>query len=162
MSGSAENRTFDEPGGKTGDEPVLSWMTARRMLPLVRLIIRDILEYRERLSRLGPERSRLGRRRHGLSWPERARRYRLEEEIQRLEQALHGAVGELDALGVALIRADSGQVGFPTLVNDRRAFFSWRPSEENLQYWHFAGEGARRPIPAAWVRADMGELSRSR
>ena len=93
MSGSAENRTSDESRRKDPDEPVLSWVTSWRMLPLVRVIIRDVLEYRERLSNLAPEKARLSRRRHGLSWPERARRYRVEEEIEQLEKALHSAVG---------------------------------------------------------------------
>ena len=61
------------------------------------------------------------------------------------EQNLQQALGELQGLSVSLVDPDVGQVGFPTIVNKKPAFFSWHPGEEELLYWHFAGEGVRRP-----------------
>jgi hypothetical protein len=52
---------------------------------------------------------------------------------------------------VALFDDLRGQVGFPTQVNGRRAYFSWRLGEEEVKSWHFAGESARRTIPASWL-----------
>jgi hypothetical protein len=43
-------------------------------------------------------------------------------------------------------------IGFPTLVNNRRAYFCWHPGETALQYWQFADEETQRPIPASWFK----------
>jgi hypothetical protein len=53
---------------------------------------------------------------------------------------------------VTLLDDDQGRVGFPTMVNNRRAYFSWRLGEDGLHSWHFAEESACRPIPAAWLK----------
>ena len=151
MNGSTENQTsgaFEQDGGR---DVVLTWTTSHRMLPLVQRIVEDIVTHRQALARLAPEKRRLDRERRILAWPERARRYRLQEEISLLEHELDEECGELEVLGVALFDADRGQIGFPTLVNNRRAFFSWRQGEQDLCSWHFAGESLRRPIPVSWM-----------
>ena len=61
------------------------------------------------------------------------------------------ALAELQELGVELLDPAVGRVGFPTVVNDRPAFFSWRLGEEVLEHWHFVGETIRRAIPTAWT-----------
>ncbi len=159
MSGSTGNAASGASEKPDRRETLLSLTTSRRMLGLVRGITQDIIATRQRLARLLPEQDRLDRHRRDLSWPERARRYQLHEEIAAAEQFLGQARAELENLGVALLNADAGWVGFPTVVNGRRAFFSWRPGEQELRYWHFAGEGQRRLIPASWVRADDVSLS---
>jgi len=52
----------------------------------------------------------------------------------------------------AELDADAGRVGFPTAVNNRPAYFSWTPGEAELEFWHFADETARRPIPKLWAK----------
>jgi hypothetical protein len=154
MNGSTENRApgaSERSGGKGG---VLTWVAASRMLPLVQRVVADVLACQGRLDRLQPEKDRLDSRRRTLAWPERARRYHLQEDIAGDERQLREALGELDALGVILLDPLTGQVGFPTLVNKRRAFFSWVPGEQTLAFWHYADDGERRPIPSAWTRAD--------
>jgi hypothetical protein len=157
MNGSTGNTAsgaYEKPNRR---EVVLNLSTCRRMLPLIRRIAGDIHNNRRRLEQLQPEQERLDRHRHTLSWPQRSRRYQLREEIAAVEQQLQVAVAELDNLGVVLVDAGPDWVGFPTMVNGRRAFFSWKPGEDDLRFWHFAGEAVRRLIPASWVRAD--ELS---
>ena len=78
-------------------------------------------------------------------------KYQVREEVAELERLLQEALAELEVLGVILIDAE-GSIGFPTLVNDRKAFFSWRPGEEGIRSWHFAGESVCRPIPNSWLR----------
>ena len=159
MNGSTGNTAsgaFEKPGRR---EALLSLSTARRMLPLVGRVVADILHAQEQLLRLYPEQDRLEQRRHTLSWPDRARRYELREEIGAAEQALQAARAELELLGLALVDAEAGWVGFPTMVNGRRSFFSWKPGEDKLKFWHFAGETVRRLIPADWARADDVTLS---
>jgi hypothetical protein len=120
------------------------------MLSLVRRIVEDVLHARQELGQKQPERYRLDRQRRTLDWPARARRYQLQEEIAFEENNLQEALAELEVLGVVLLDPGKGQVGFPTIVNGRRAFFSWRISEETLRHWHFDGEKVRRLIPSAW------------
>jgi hypothetical protein len=93
----------------------------------------------------------LDRNRRELAWPGRSRRYQLEEEIASNEAEMRATVAELDALGVVVLDPALGLVGFPTLVNDRRAFFSWLPGEDTLLFWNYADDLTRRPIPENWT-----------
>jgi hypothetical protein len=135
-------------------EPVvLNLPTVRKMLPLVRHIVAELLEAEQQLGSLLWEQGGLDRNRRNLSWPERQRRYFLQDEITRREQQRRDAVSELEGLGVAVIDSVHGRVGFPTIVNTQPAFFSWQPGEEDVVYWHFAGDSERRrPIPAKWAQ----------
>jgi hypothetical protein len=157
MSGSTERQTsgaFEKAGGPN---VLFTWPVAQRMLPLVGQIIRQVRDERHRLDRMQAEKEKLDRMRRTLAWPLRSRRYQLQEEIAAAEQDLQNALGELEGLGVTLVDVQSGQVGFPTTVNNRPAFFSWRCDEEALHYWYFAEETSeRRPIPVSWMKAPEG------
>jgi hypothetical protein len=161
MNGFTERRTSGASESSDG-ERVLTWNAAAAMLPLVRRIAADVVRLNERLSRLHPELNLLERRRRDLAWPERSRRYQLQDEAAAAEKDLQTASTELDALGLALLRPSDGLVGFPTMVNDRAAYFSWRPDEESLKFWNFADDLNRRPVPVDWTdppkreRADKG------
>ena len=125
-------------------------VTARRMLPLVQRIVSDIIQDRQELNRFQFEQEGLDRNKRDLSWPERQRRYALQGEVVRLEGRLQEEQQELAQLGAIVVNLNTGQIGFPTLVNGRPAFFSWQFGEENVSYWHFDGEVVRRPIPPNW------------
>jgi hypothetical protein len=161
MNGSTENAAhgaFEKPGRR---ETLLNLATAQRMLSLVQRIVADILRNHRRLAQLLPEQTRLHRQRRTLTWPERSRRYQVQEEVAAAEREVQDAVAELGNLGVALLDADEGRVGFPTVVNGRRAFFSWRHGEKGVRFWHFPEEAVRQPIPAAWEKsADMSLSAR--
>jgi hypothetical protein len=132
---------------------VLDLPTVRRMLPLVRQIIADLLETQKSVTGLLWEQEGLDRNRSTLTWPERRRRYFLQDEVSRLEQRRKETVGELKGLGVAVVDAAQGRVGFPTIVNTKPAYFSWQSGEEEVGFWHFAGdEERRRPIPVSWAK----------
>jgi hypothetical protein len=152
MSGSTGNKAFGASEKPEKGTAVFSLNLAQRMLPLVERIVADILECQRAVHKLTPEHERLHRQRRDLSWPQRHRRYRVEEEIAGVEARRLEVVDELRNLGIALLDPDKGRVGFPTIVNDRRACFSWKPSEDNIRFWHFADESVRRPIPQAWLK----------
>jgi hypothetical protein len=152
MNGFTENRAPGASERPGPNERVLTWGASLAMLPLVGRIARDIVSHHARLARLQPEQDRLDRRRHTLSWPERSRRYQLQEEIHVIDTELRAARSELDTLGIALLDPACGLVGFPTVVNDRRAFFSWQPDEQGLNFWNYAGDRVRRPVPEHWTR----------
>src|SRR5438105_87784 len=81
MNGFAEHRASETAGASRARETVLTWEAGMAMLPLVARITADIVACQQRLARLEPERSRLERTRHNLSWPERARRYEIVDEL---------------------------------------------------------------------------------
>ncbi len=133
-------------------EVAFSLKTAHSMLPLVSQIVDDIHRHANALDRLEPEQARLDKQKRNLAWPERHRRYQLQEEAGHFERELTEAREELAGLGVVLFDEEIGRVGFPTMVNNRRAYFAWRLGENGLHSWHFAEEYACRPIPAAWLQ----------
>jgi hypothetical protein len=151
MNGFTENRApgaFERPGP---NDLVLTWGASHAMLPLVGRIVADLMHSHEQLARLRPEQEQLDRQRVTLAWPERSRRYRVQEEIAAVEQELREANAELETLGIVVLHGPSGLVGFPTIVNDRRAFFSWRPGEKDVVYWNFAGDPVRHGVPQSWT-----------
>ncbi len=152
MNGSTGNKAFGASEKPEREDIVLSLSTAQRMLPLVQRIVEDVMRGQHTLVRLQPERDRLFRQRRSLAWPERQRHYQVQEEITAAERGLEEAHEEMQGLGLTLLDSEIGRIGFPTLVNDRRAFFSWQPGEDGLHSWHFAEESVCRPIPAAWMR----------
>ncbi len=157
MSGFPGNTASNASERPDRRESAMNLLTARRMLPLVQRIVQDILNDHKTLKRLQPEQDRLDRQRRDLRWPERQRRYQLHEEITGVERHLQEAYQELQGLCLALLDEDVGRIGFPTIVNDRRAYFSWRPGEETIRFWHFAEESVCRPIPASWLK--VGDIS---
>ena len=152
MSGSRSFSTPDASETPERSEAVLSLKTVQKMLPLVKRIVEDILANHRAVLRLYPEADRLDRQRHQLDWPGRQRRYQIKEELARADQSLQANVAELHELGLVLLDESLGQIGFPTLVNNRKAYFSWHSGEETLNTWQFADEDVQRPIPASWLK----------
>ena len=152
MNGFAEHRASETSGTSRSKETVLTWEAGMAMLPLVGRIAADIVACQHRLAHLQPERARLERSRNNLSWPERSRRYEIVDELAVVTNELRHACAELKALGLTLLQPRSGMVGFPTIVNNRCAYFSWLPGEEKLNFWCFAGDTIRRPVPESWTR----------
>jgi len=148
------NETAHGASEKPGKRPaVMDLATSQRMLPLVARIVRDIVVDHQELERLRPEQARLDRQKKDLDWNDRFRRYAIHAEIQGCEHHLQEATAELGRLGLVLEDGVEGQVGFPTVVNGRSAYFSWRLGEETIAYWHFSKENTRRPVPVNWFES---------
>lgn len=152
MNGSSNRASLSTEKAKRNG-PNLDLRTARRMLPLVRSIVTDIVTTAEQLNTLAPEQATLDEHRRSLTWVSRERRYALHDAIAKAERNLSGAVRELDSLGVALVDPRQGQVDFPTRINGRAAAYSWRLGEEALDFWRYVGEEQRRPIPVEWKQS---------
>lgn len=132
---------------------VLDLPTVRKMLPLVRHIIAELLEVEQKAGSLLWEQEGLERNRRDLSWPERQRKYSLQDEISRLERRRRDIIAEAKELGIQVLDIAHGRVGFPTIVNTRPAYFSWQNGEEDVNFWHFAGDDdRRRTIPVSWTK----------
>ena len=152
MSGSKSYPTSDASESPERGEVVLSLKTVHKMLPLVQQIANDIVNSHRAIVRLQPEEVRLDQQRHSLDWPSRNRRYEVKEEIAKAEKEREVALVELRNLGVVLLSELEGRIGFPTMVNNRRAYFSWRLGDDGLQTWRFADEDVDRSIPPSWLK----------
>ena len=143
------NRSASESGP---EGTLFNLQTVHKMLPLVQRIVNDILLRQQILANLNPQQERLQRQKRDLSWSQRKQRYALQDEISDEEQSLQDAGEELEQLGVVLLDPNAGRVGYPTMVNNRPAFFSWQPGEEGVHSWHFAEESVCHPIPSSWLK----------
>jgi hypothetical protein len=147
---SSPNRASHPAGKPRRKDVTLDLTTSRQMLPLVRGIVADITDTHRKLGELVAEQEVLDSNRRALTWVSRQRRYAVQDEITLAEKNLAGAAAELNALGLSLVDAEAGRVDFPTRINGRPAAFSWQLGEDALTFWHYAGEGQRRSIPADW------------
>lgn len=133
-------------------DAVLNLKTVHKMLPLVRGIVADVLSRHQQMAALQPKEIHLQRQKRTLSWTQRKQRYLLQSDIADQDQGMQDALEELNQLGVVLLDAEHGRVGFPTLVNNRPAYFTWTPGEDCPHTWQFAEENVARPIPQAWLQ----------
>jgi hypothetical protein len=124
---------------------------ARKMVPLVAQIVKDVYLAYAQLAKLETEQNDLDRRRRGLEWPERQRRYQVAEDIRNAQQALTDGVFELEQINVLMVDPVLGEAAFPTTVHGRQAYFVYRMGTEDLT-WCYANEAERRSIPASWNR----------
>lgn len=124
---------------------------ANAMLPLVRSIIRDIVELardlrerQDRLSRIKP--------------PERGVMLQAYEEevalaqgdMGRDEEKMDQFFDELRRLGIELKDPLTGLIDFPAWMDDREVYLCWRLGEPDVAHWHEldAGFAGRRKLPA--------------
>ena len=143
-----EDWSHDEPR----PDSVLNLKTVHKMLPLVRGIVADAMNRHHAMAALQPQETHLQRQRRSLSWGQRKQRYLLQQDISDHDQGLQDALSELNELGVVMLDAEEGRVGFPTLVNNRPAYFTWTPGEDGPHSWQFVEEDVARPIPPAWLQ----------
>ncbi len=130
---------------------------ANRALPLVRMIVRDIVELfpdvRRRRERLTDLQTRRGAQRdddHDL-YVEELRQ--MEDELDADDARLQEFLQELDDVGVELTDPMSGVVDFPALMDGREVCLSWQLGEPEIEFWHEVGESLseRRPLGAVEI-----------
>lgn len=109
---------------------------ANKILPLVRAIVRDILEKGNDLRALGTE----GR---GVS-----------PRFEKAMSEINELVRELEELGCSYrdIGFQTGLVDFPALINGQEIFLCWQSDEDAVLHYHRHDEGfaGRRSIPPNW------------
>ncbi len=118
---------------------------ADRMLPLVRSIVRGMIEDWEtrrealgRLDALPPD------RRDDDREPARS----LNAEIDALTEKLIEAAEELADLGVEFKGIEEGLVDFPARLDGELVYLCWKYGEDRVRWWHpvDAGYAGRRPL----------------
>ena len=107
---------------------------AQSMLPLVKSIVRGILED---YAILQPKAAELRELERDATAPEaRARRKTLFQEVEELTARVNEALAELDGLGVEFKGYEQGLVDFPARRYDEIVYLCWRYDEERIGYWH--------------------------
>ena len=126
---------------KTTESRVFSPDEANRMLPLVRVIVRDI---RDTFHRYSETKNALGKLRReevdedgdGRSEDHEDRSASLERQVQEQSAELKTLVRELSELGVLIKDPVEGIVNFPFRRDDEAAFLCWKDGEEKVSAWH--------------------------
>lgn len=118
---------------------------AERMLPLVRVIVKGMLDdyaeresIVERLEALPPE----------VRGSDEEPALSLRGEIDALTEKLVEAARELSELGVEFKGIELGLVDFPARRDGELMYLCWKYGEERIRYWHplETGYAGRRPI----------------
>jgi hypothetical protein len=109
---------------------------ARRTLPLVRQIVKDILNTTREMRLIAEEISG---------------KVENDPRLQKMAENVSHYLGELEEIGCFYKDANFtvGLVDFPSIINDKEVFLCWRSDEEDILFYHDINTGfaGRRPIP---------------
>ena len=109
---------------------------ARKTLPLVRQIVKDILNTTREMRLIAEEISGTVEN---------------EPRIQKMAENVNSFLGELEEIGCFYKDANFtvGLVDFPSIINDKEVFLCWRSDEDDILFYHDINTGfaGRRPIP---------------
>jgi hypothetical protein len=119
---------------------------ANRTLPLVRRIVRDIVESHRAWRHLVRE-FEIATAQSRADYPS-PRAMELQRDVQRLARDIQGFIAELQELGVEFKGFDLGLVDFPSEMDGRLIYLCWKLDEDAVTYWHEidAGFDGRQPL----------------
>lgn len=118
---------------------------ANRMLPLVRAVVKDMVEIGLQATALQRQLTDLQGKRKEIE----ENRQRLGTELETLIEKWEGHRQELRDLGLEFKGAGTeGLVDFPAWVHGREVELCWKLDEPAVEHWHelFAGFAGRQPI----------------
>jgi hypothetical protein len=113
---------------------------AERMLPLLRSIIKGMLDDHAERQVLGDRIERLD--------PASPEAQVLRREIDVLTGKLIEAVAEIEGLGAEFKGIELGLVDFPTVREGEIVYLCWQYGEDRIRFWHpvHTGYAGRRPL----------------
>lgn len=113
---------------------------AKRTLPLVKRIVRDILNTAYEIKMISES---LGGKFEG------------NQEILQLKRKIDNYIKELEEIGCTFKdwNFEIGLVDFPALINGEEVLLCWRSDEDDIKYYHGITEGyiGRKPIPEEYL-----------
>lgn len=124
---------------------------ANRVLPLVRMIVRDLAELSTQVAERRQRLSHLTSGREPASGdPYAEELLEVQRQLGRDAARIDEYVGELRQLGVEPTNGPQGIVDFPAKIDNRLVYLCWKYDEPTIGYWHEidAGFSARQPLPA--------------
>ena len=109
---------------------------ARRTLPLVKKIVKDILDTSREMRLLAEELNG---------------KVESDPDIQKLGADIESFLSELEEIGCFFKdwNFTMGLVDFPAVIDDREVFLCWKSDEDDIRFYHDFQEGyaGRKPIP---------------
>ena len=109
---------------------------ARRTLPLVKKIVKDILDTSREMRLLAEELKD---------------KVESDPDIQKLGADIESFLSELEEIGCFFKdwNFTMGLVDFPGVIDDREVFLCWKSDEDDIRFYHDMQEGyaGRKPIP---------------
>jgi hypothetical protein len=137
---------------------------ANKRLPLVRMIVRDIVELHSSVEdrRVRFERLKAGQ---DLQHLESIYGQELQESVERFQadsEKLDGYLAELAKLNVELKDPSAGLVHFRTQIDNRDVYYCWKLGEREISCWHELDEGfeARQSLFETTAMCDGPEEER--
>ncbi|MEX0818258.1 MAG: DUF2203 domain-containing protein [Pirellulaceae bacterium] len=124
---------------------------ANARLPLVRAIVKDLMQLATELSERRDRLSQLARNRTGGSTDVyRAEVEHVEQQLEKDSERIADYLSELLELGVEPKSALAGLVDFPAVIDGKLAYLCWKYGEPELLYWHDleAGFAGRQSLTA--------------
>ncbi len=112
---------------------ILSLEEANRMLPLLRRIVRDIMEH---WSLIVSKRAELETLERSGASADQSRVAEVKEDLNQLIDRINSYIKEVEQLGCFVEEFRRGIINFPTLYHGRKVFLCWRSGEEQISYWH--------------------------
>jgi hypothetical protein len=134
---------------------------ANAALPLVRAIVRDIMqlaaELRERSERL----QKAGGGRQRIDDAHREELQQLQAELERDQEKIGEYFAELARLGIELKDPFTGLIDFPCWMNDHEVYLCWRYGEPQVAHWHEldAGFAGRQKLQESGIRGQESGIS---
>jgi hypothetical protein len=115
---------------------------ARNTLPLVKKIVKDILDTTNEMRLLADE---IGNNVEG------------DDRIKKMASDVDKFMNELEEIGCYFKDWNFriGLVDFPGLIDGREVFFCWKSDEKDIEFYHELDEGfsGRKPIPLELIEA---------
>ena len=137
----------------TGIRTLFMVEEANHLLPLVRSIVRDVVNDFRDLRAAGRERRALEVETAG---GRSAHRHieALKDKVNEYSGRIEAYLRELSDLGLEVRDLELGLVDFPSLVDGEPAYLSWRLGEDVVSWWHPADKGFsdRTPVPPLAAR----------
>jgi len=126
----------------TTDTKYFTPAEARKTLPLVKKIVRDILDTSKEMQLIAEE---IGNNAEG------------DDRIKKMASDVDEFMTELEEIGCYFKDWNFriGLVDFPGLIEGREVFFCWKSDEEDIEFYHELEEGftGRKPIPRELIEA---------
>ena len=120
----------------TTDTKYFTPAEARRTLPLVKKIVKDILDTSREMRLLAEELNG---------------KVESDPDIQKLGADIESFLSELEEIGCFFKdwNFTMGLVDFPSVIDNREVFLCWKSDEDDIRFYHNVQEGyaGRKPIP---------------
>lgn len=132
----------------TGIRTLFTVEESNQVLPLVRSIVRDVVNDFRELRGAGRERRALEVETAG-NRDAQLHIEALKDKVSGYSARIEGYLRELSDLGLEVRDLELGLVDFPTLIDGEPAYLSWRLGEDDVSWWHPADKGfsERTPVP---------------